>query len=65
MKSYMMLVKWVLVVGGLLRAYEGLTKTDLILTTVGSNLAPMVNIVVFGGSAVLLAYHLLTMKKKK
>ena len=64
MKHYVMLSKWILVIGGLLIAYEGLTNKDLIEMTLGS-LEQVVDIVVFGGAAVILGYHLLTMKHKK
>jgi len=63
-KSLVMAAKWVLIVGGLAWAYEGLTNTDFIEEVFGS-LEPMFDIVVFGGAAVVLAYHLLTMKAKK
>ena len=64
MKSLTVASKWVLVVGGLVIAYEGLTGTDLIETTLGS-LEMVVDVVVFGGAALVLAYRLLTMKGKK
>lgn len=63
MKTYVVVAKWILVIGGLLTAYRGITGTDLIASTLGS-LEPVVDIVVFGGAALLLGYHLLTMKKK-
>ncbi len=59
-----MTAKWILVLGGLLWAYEGVTNSDLIEKTLGS-LEPTFDVVVMGGSAVILAYHLLTMKGKK
>ena len=64
MKSLIMPAKWVLVLGGLLWAYEGLTGSDLIETIFGT-MEPIVDIVIFGGAAVILGYHLLTMKSKK
>ncbi|HSX19146.1 MAG TPA: hypothetical protein VLE91_03345 [Candidatus Saccharimonadales bacterium] len=63
MKQHIMVAKWILVVGGLLVAYQGVTGKDLIASTLGS-LAMIVDVVVFGGAALFLAYHLLTMKKK-
>lgn len=59
-----MLAKWVLVIGGILIAYQGLTGVDLVMTTFGS-ISQTVSIVVFGGAAVVVAYHLLTVKYKK
>ncbi len=56
--------KWVLVAGGLVLAYQGLTNTDIIQTVFGG-LEPIVDVVVFGGAAVFLAYHLLSKKSKK
>lgn len=60
-KSLAMLSKWILIVGGLSRGYEGLAGTDLITTAVGS-LATVVNVVI-GVAAVYLAFVLLTKKK--
>lgn len=59
-----MFAKWVLVIGGFLIAYQGLTGVDLVMTTFGS-LSQTVSIVLFGGAALLVAYHLLTVKHKK
>lgn len=59
-----MVAKWILVLGGLLTAYKGITGTDLIASTLGS-MEQLVDIVVFGGAALVLGYHLLVMKKKK
>ncbi len=64
MKTHVMVAKWILVLGGLPWAYEGLTNSDLIENIFGT-MEPVVDVVVFGGSAVLLGYHLLTMKHKK
>lgn len=64
LKSVPMLCKWVLVIGGFLLAYQGLTGVDLVMTTFGG-LSQTVSIVVFGGAALVVAYHLLTMKHKK
>ena len=64
MRNLVMVSKWVLVLGGLLWAYEGLTNTDLLEAILGS-FEPVIDVVVFGGAAVVLAYHLLTMKGKK
>lgn len=64
MKTHVKIAKWILVFGGLLLAYEGLTDTNLIESIFGS-LEPVIDIVVFGGAAVLLGYHLMMMKSKK
>lgn len=61
-KTIAWVAKWVLVVGGLLWAYEGIMGSDLTETVFGG-LEPIVDVVVFGGSAVFLAYHMLTKKK--
>lgn len=62
--NLMKLSKWILIVGGLLTAYQGITGANLVDSVFGS-VAMYVNVVVFGGAAVYLAYGLLTMKKKK
>lgn len=64
MKSLIMPAKWVLVFSGLFWAYEGFTGSDLTETILGS-LEPIIDIVIFGGSAVVLGYHMLTMKPKR
>ena len=53
---------WVLVVGGFLWAYEGITSTDLIQTMFG-NLEPVIDVVVFGGAAAYKLYFMLNKKK--
>lgn len=58
--------KWILVIGGLAWAYEGYSNTDIIESVFG-NLEPVVDMV-FGLSAVFLAYFMVTKpynKKKK
>lgn len=55
--------KWILVLSGLLWAYEGLTGVDLVESVFGS-LEALIDIVVFGGAALLLGYRLLTVKAK-
>lgn len=62
--NLMKLSKWVLVVGGLLIAYQAISGSNLVDSVFGS-FSMYVNVVVFGGAAVYLAYGLLTMKKKK
>lgn len=62
-KMLMKFSKWILILGGLLTAYEGATGTNLVQSVFGS-FSMYVNIIVFGGAAVYLAYGLLTMKKK-
>ena len=53
---------WILVAGGLLWAYEGVTNTDLIQAVFG-NLEPTVDVVVFGGAALYKLYFMLNKKK--
>lgn len=54
--------KWVLILSGALWAYQGLTGTDLLMQILGG-LTSTVEIVLFGGAAVYLAYKMLTKKK--
>ncbi|MEX2007444.1 MAG: hypothetical protein WD992_01610 [Candidatus Levyibacteriota bacterium] len=58
------LAKWILVVGGLVLAYEGFSGTDLVEATFGS-FEMYVDIIVFGGAAVYLAYVMLMKMGKK
>jgi len=62
MKNLFTLSQGVLVLAGLLWAYEGIMGSDLIETVFGS-LEPTVDVVVFGGAAVIVGYHLLNKKK--
>ncbi len=55
--------KWVLIVGGLSTAYEAFSGVNLVQSAFGS-FSMYVNVVVFGGAAVYLAYVILTVKKK-
>ena len=64
MKEYKPVFVWVLIVGGLLWGYEGVTGTNLLSSVLGSSVANVVEIVV-GVVALLLAYIKLTMKGKK
>ena len=64
MRMHVMIAKWILVLSGLLWAYEGFTGGDLVETVFGS-MEPIVDIVVFGGAAVILGHRMLTMKPKK
>lgn len=64
-KMLMMVTGWVLVVGGLLMGYEGLTGTDMVGMMLGPSLAMMVNVVVFGGSALVAGFLMLSAKGKK
>lgn len=64
MKSLFMVATWLLVVGGLLWGYMGVTHTDLLGNTVGAGLADIVEILV-GLSAVWVGYVMLTGKKMK
>ena len=61
MKPYLV---WLLVVGGLLWGYEGLTGMNLLVSVVGMQLANIVEIIV-GIAALVVAYLKLTMKSKK
>ncbi|HVZ58807.1 MAG TPA: DUF378 domain-containing protein [Patescibacteria group bacterium] len=64
MKSLYMVATWLLVVGGLLWGYEGLTHTDLLMSVLGMGLADIVEVLV-GLSAVWVGYNMLTGKKMK
>ena len=54
---------WILVLGGILMAYESLTGTNLVQQIFGS-LTSVINIVVFGGAALYKLYFMLNKKKK-
>ncbi len=64
LKEYKPIFVWVLIVGGLLWGYEGVTGTNLLMSVLGASVASVVEIVV-GVVALLLAYMKLTMKGKK
>jgi len=64
MKSLFTVASWLLVIGGLLWGYAGLTNTDLLASTLGTGMASLVEIVV-GLSAVYVGYSMLTGKKVK
>lgn len=53
---------WVLIVGGLLWGYEGVTGTNLLMDMLGAQVASIVEIIV-GVAALILAYMKLTAKK--
>lgn len=55
---------WILIVGGLLWVYQGFTNVDLVDVLTGS-LNSLIDIGIFGGAALILIYHLLTMRSKK
>lgn len=61
MKEYKPVMVWVLVVGGLLWGYEGVTGTNLLVSVLGS--AASVVEVIVGVVALLVAYLKLTAKK--
>lgn len=63
MKEYKPVLIWILIVGGLLWGYEGVTGTNLLVSVVGMSIANIVEIIV-GIVALLLAYIKLTMKGK-
>ena len=64
MKQYKPVLVWVLIIGGLLWGYEGVTQTNLLMSVLGSSVASIVEIIV-GIAALVLAYMKLTMKPKK
>ncbi|HVZ66765.1 MAG TPA: hypothetical protein VG917_00715 [Patescibacteria group bacterium] len=64
MREYKPYLIWVLIVGGLLWGYDGLTGNNLLVTSLGLSLANVIEIVV-GIVAVIVAYLKLTGKKKK
>ncbi len=64
MKEYKPIFVWVLIVGGLLWGYEGVTGTNLLMSVLGTSITNIVEIVV-GVVALLLAYMKLTMSGKK
>ena len=64
MKEYKPILIWILIVGGLLWGYEGVTGTNLLASVAGMQIASIVEIIV-GIVALLLAYIKLTMKKGK
>lgn len=61
MKPYLV---WLLVVGGLLWGYEGLTGMNLLVSVLGLQLANILEIIV-GIAALVVAYLKLTTKTKK
>lgn len=61
--NLMKLSKWILIVGGLLTAYQAFSNVNLVSSVFGT-FSMYVDVVVFGGAAVYLAYGLLTIKKK-
>ena len=64
MKEYKPIFIWVLIVGGLLWGYEGVTGTNLLMSVLGISIANIVEIVI-GVAALALAYMKLTMSGKK
>ena len=64
MKEYKPILIWILIIGGLLWGYEGVTQTNLLASVVGMQVASIVEIIV-GIVALLLAYIKLTMKGKR
>jgi uncharacterized membrane protein YuzA (DUF378 family) len=64
MKQYKPVLIWLLIIGGLLWGYEGVTGTNLLMSVLGSSVASIVEIIV-GIAALVLAYIKLTMKGKK
>lgn len=64
MKEYKPVLVWILILGGLLWGYEGVTGTNLLTSVAGMQVAGIVEIIV-GIVALVLAYIKLTMKKGK
>lgn len=64
MKNLVVVAQWALILGGLVIAYEEFSGVNLVNQFFGT-LATAVNVVVFGGAAVILAYHLLAGKKRR
>jgi len=62
MKQYKPVLIWLLIIGGLLWGYEGVTGTNLLMSVLGASVASIVEIIV-GIAALVLAYIKLTMKK--
>ena len=63
MKEYKPVLVWILILGGLLWGYEGVTGTNLLMMVLGASVAGIVEIIV-GVVALLMAYLKLTMKGK-
>ncbi|HVZ11528.1 MAG TPA: DUF378 domain-containing protein [Patescibacteria group bacterium] len=63
MKQYKPTFVWILIIGGLLWGYMGVTQTNL-LDSFGMGVANIIEIIV-GVVALLLAYMKLTMKPSK
>lgn len=64
LKEYKPIFVWVVIVGGLLWGYEGVTGTNLLISVLGASIASIVEIVV-GVAALALAYMKLAMSGKK
>lgn len=64
MKEYKPVLIWILIFGGLLWGYEGLTGTNLLSSILGTSFANIIGIVI-GIAALALAYLKLTNKKGK
>lgn len=63
MKEYKPVLVWLLIVGGLVWGYQGVTGANLLVDILGVSIASVVEIVV-GVAALLLAYMKLTAKSK-
>ncbi|MBI3342093.1 DUF378 domain-containing protein [Candidatus Curtissbacteria bacterium] len=64
MKAYHNYLVWLLVVGGLLLGYQGLTNSNLVEKLLGGQLEMVVNVIV-GAAAVLVGYGMLSGKKRR
>ena len=65
MKVLMKIAGWLLVIGGLVLGYEGLTDKDLVEVIFGTN--SMIELIIdsaFGISAIIVAFGLITCCKK-
>ena len=64
MKAYEKYLIWILVVGGLLVGYEGLTGTDLLEQLLGGQVVMAADVLI-GAAAVLVGANQLSGKKRK
>ena len=64
MNNPMYIAKWILVIAGLAWAYKGFSSNNIVESTF-NGLESTIEIIVFGGAAVYVAYALMTKKSKK
>lgn len=63
MKKYESYLIWLLVIGGLLLGYQGITGEDILENLLGSQIKMLGNVII-GVAAVLIGYSQLTGKKR-